>query len=99
MSTISTGDGNMISFVVPFYKSEGTVVPLYDALCALSPQLPGHEFEFVFIEDCGGDGTWDAIAALAARDSRVKAVQFSRNFGQHYAISAGLDICPETGRW
>ncbi len=87
----------MISFVVPFYRSEGTVVPLHEALCALAPRLPGHELEFVFVEDCGGDGTWDAIAALAARDSRVKAVQFSRNFGQHYAISAGLDAC--RGDW
>lgn len=87
----------MISFVVPFYKSEKTVKPLYEALCDLEEHIPVDPLEFLFIEDCGGDGTWEAIQKLAARDSRVKAVQFSRNFGQHYAISAGLELC--SGDW
>ncbi len=87
----------MISIIVPFYKSEKTVDPLYEALCALEPRIPGESFEFVFIEDCGGDGSWNAIGELAVRDPRVKAVQFSRNFGQHYGISAGLELC--SGDW
>ena len=87
----------MISIIVPFYKSEKTVEPLYEALCALEPRIPGESFEFVFIEDCGGDGSWNAIGDLAVRDPRVKAVQFSRNFGQHYGISAGLELC--SGDW
>ncbi len=87
----------MISIIVPFYKSENTVEPLYEALCALERRIPGETFEFVFIEDCGGDGSWNAIGALAERDPRVKAVQFSRNFGQHYGISAGLELC--SGDW
>ena len=37
------------------------------------------------------------IAHLALRDSRVKGIQFSRNFGQHYGITAGLDYCD--GDW
>lgn len=87
----------MISFVVPFYKSEKTVEPLYEALCDLEERISIERFEFVFIEDCGGDGTWEVIQKLASQDPRVKAVQFSRNFGQHYAISAGLELC--SGDW
>ncbi len=87
----------MISIIVPFYMSENTVEPLYEALCALERRIPDQTFEFVFIEDCGGDGSWNAIGALAVRDPRVKAVQFSRNFGQHYGISAGLELC--SGDW
>jgi dolichol-phosphate mannosyltransferase len=37
------------------------------------------------------------IVDLAKRDTRVKGIQFSRNFGQHYGITAGLDHCD--GDW
>ena len=42
------------------------------------------------VEDCGGDRSWEIIRELARRDPRVKGIQFSRNFGQHYGITAGL---------
>jgi len=40
---------------------------------------------------------WEVIIALASQDSRVKGIQLSRNFGQHYAITAGLEYA--TGEW
>jgi dolichol-phosphate mannosyltransferase len=49
------------------------------------------------VEDCGGDKSWPLILELAQRDARVKGIQFSRNFGQHYGITAGLDHCD--GDW
>jgi dolichol-phosphate mannosyltransferase len=49
------------------------------------------------VEDAGGDRSWEIINALAARDPRVKGIRFSRNFGQHYGITAGLDHC--NGDW
>ena len=87
----------LISFIVPFYKSKATVRLLYEKLCALSPLLRGEPLEFVFVEDCGEDGSWEILQEIAQTDSRVKAIQFSRNFGQHYAITAGLDLC--SGDW
>lgn len=59
--------------------------------------VPPDEREYVFLEDCGEDGSWEILAGLALRDPRVKVAQFSRNFGQHYAISAGLELC--SGDW
>lgn len=87
----------MISIVVPFYKSKNTVLLLYDNLCALSYSIIEETFEFLFIEDYGEDGSWELIKEIALKDPRVKAVHFSRNFGQHYAISAGLELC--SGDW
>jgi dolichol-phosphate mannosyltransferase len=43
------------------------------------------------VEDCGGDRSWEIIRELARKDPRVKGIQFSRNFGQHHGITAGLD--------
>jgi dolichol-phosphate mannosyltransferase len=54
-------------------------------------------FEIVLVEDCGGDRSWEIIERLAAADPRVIGMQFSRNFGQHYGITAGMDAC--RGDW
>ncbi len=85
-----------LSVVIPVYKAENCLDELYrrlkSALETISP-----EFEIVLVEDCGGDRSWEIIEQLASRDGRVKGIQFSRNFGQHYGITAGLDYC--NGDW
>jgi dolichol-phosphate mannosyltransferase len=86
----------LISVVIPVYKAEKILDELYrrlrDALETVSPA-----FEIVLVEDCGGDRSWDVIERLAQADPRVVGLQFSRNFGQHYGITAGLDQC--RGDW
>ncbi|MES2352175.1 MAG: glycosyltransferase family 2 protein [Pseudomonadota bacterium] len=86
----------LISVVIPVYKAERILDELYrrlrDALEPLSPH-----FEIVLVEDCGGDRSWEVIERLAAADPRVVGLQFSRNFGQHYGITAGMDQC--RGDW
>ncbi len=86
----------MISFIVPFYKSKETIIPLYNKLCDLD-SLINEEFEFIFIEDNSEDGSWEIIQQIAENDPRLKAIRFSRNFGQHKGITAGLDLC--SGDW
>jgi glycosyltransferase involved in cell wall biosynthesis len=82
----------IISVVVPVYKAEHCLDELYHRLvAALTPITSG--FEIVLVEDCGGDNSWQVIERLAAADPRVHGIQFSRNFGQHYGITAGLDHC------
>lgn len=86
----------LLSVVIPVYKAEHCLDELYRRLkAALEGISP--EFEIVLVEDCGGDGSWQAITRLAAADPRVRGIQFSRNFGQHYGITAGLDHC--RGDW
>ena len=52
---------------------------------------------FIFVDDCSPDATWDELARLAGSDERVKAVRLSRNFGQHHALTACMDLC--SGDW
>jgi len=85
-----------ISVVIPVYQAEGCLEELYRRLAASLGGI-SRDFEIVLIEDCGGDRSWDIIHDLAAKDPRVKGIQFSRNFGQHYGITAGLDHCD--GDW
>ena len=85
-----------ISVVIPVYKADGCLEELYrrlkDSLTTITDN-----FEIVLVEDCGGDQSWPMIVDLARRDGRVMGIQFSRNFGQHYGITAGLHHC--NGDW
>lgn len=86
----------LISVVSPVYKAEGCLHELYGRLCASLEPITS-DFEIILVEDCGGDRSWEIIRELALADPRVKGIQFSRNFGQHYGITAGLDHCK--GDW
>ena len=93
----SAGQGGAhISVVVPLYRCEKCVEELYRRLVA-SLEAITPLFEIVLVNDGSPEGDWDLMRKLAARDQRVKAVNLSRNFGQHYAISAGLDLAE--GDW
>ncbi len=85
-----------LSVVIPVYKAENCLQELYRRLCNSLAQITDN-FEIILVEDCGGDKSWDVIEDLAKNDPRVIGIQFSRNFGQHYGITAGLDHC--RGEW
>ena len=86
----------LLSVVIPVYKAEQSLDELYRRLKA-SLEMISPDFEILLVEDCGGDRSWEIIERLAAADPRVRGIQLSRNFGQHYGITAGLDSC--RGHW
>ena len=79
-----------ISVVVPVYREADNVAPLCRRLVPVLERITP-DFEILFIDDGSTDGTLAAIAAENARDPRIHAVSFSRNFGKEIAIAAGLD--------
>lgn len=85
-----------ISIVTPVYKAETCIEELYEQLVFELEKITT-DFEIIMVEDCGGDASWAIIERLAKSDNRLKGIKLSRNFGQHYAISAGLDVCD--GDW
>ena len=48
------------------------------------------DYEIILVNDASPDDTWTEIIKECSADPRVKGINLSRNFGQHYAISAGL---------
>lgn len=79
----------MISFVVPVYRSAESLPELHRRLAAVFGPAP-EDFEVIFVEDCGGDRSWDVIQQLAAQDARVRGLRMSRNYGQHNALLCGI---------
>ena len=82
--------GGLISIIVPCYNEETAIPYFYDAITAQSAKMDGLEFEYLFVNDGSRDRTLDVLKEYAQKDSRVKYVSFSRNFGKESAIYAGL---------
>lgn len=79
-----------ISIVTPVYACSACLPALYERIAkTLSPITD--DFEIIMVNDYSPDNAWVVIKELACKDSRVKGMNLSRNFGQHQAITAGLD--------
>jgi len=85
-----------ISIVVPVYGCRTALVELYLRLKTTLTQIT-ERFEIILVNDASPDGAWETIKELAEKDGRVIGIDFSRNFGQHYAITAGLEHAK--GEW
>ncbi len=77
------------SVVVPVFNEEGNLREVHRRLAAVLAPLG--TYEIVFVDDGSRDRSWDLICEIAARDPAVRGLRFSRNFGHHVALTAGLD--------
>jgi glycosyltransferase involved in cell wall biosynthesis len=84
----------IISVVVPCYNEESAVSIFYDEMIKiLAANMETQETitsEFIFVDDGSVDSTCAVLKNLALRDSRVRYIIFSRNFGKEAALLAGL---------
>jgi dolichol-phosphate mannosyltransferase len=79
-----------IGVVVPVYQGEPTLAELHRRLVAELSALTD-DWEVVFVDDGSRDRSWVMLEEFATRDARVRAIKLVRNFGEHVAITAGLD--------
>lgn len=85
-----------ISVVSPVYRAEMIVSELVKQV--KENLLPiTEDFEIILVNDASPDNSWAEITKEATKDNRVKGLNLSRNFGQHYAITAGLNFAK--GEW
>ena len=82
-----------LSIISPVYGCAGCLESLHHRVSQTVRSL-GLSYEIVFVDDRGPDDSWLVMSALARTDpAHVRAIRLSRNFGQQYAISAGLAEC------
>jgi dolichol-phosphate mannosyltransferase len=78
-----------LSVVSPVYRGEKMLSELVERIHkAISPLTDN--YEIVLVNDCSPDNSWERISEICAVDKKVKGINLSRNFGQPYAITAGL---------
>ena len=85
-----------ISVIIPVYGCDKSLPKLYERLTASLESIV-KKYEIILIDDCGPGNTWEIIQSITKRDGSVKGIRLSRNFGQHIAITAGLE--ESIGSW
>ncbi len=78
------------SVIVPMYNEEAVIAETYLRLTRVMEGF-GESYEIIFINDGSKDKTKDMLSELCKSDSRIKLVDFARNFGHQVAITAGMD--------
>lgn len=80
-----------ISFVIAVYRNEGAITRTYEKIRSVfADELRQHDYELVFVDDGSDDGSLQEILQLRQHDEKIKAITFTRNFGQMAAMLAGL---------
>jgi len=85
-----------LSVVIPLYKCSAAI---HELTQRLEVSLPGihKDCEIIFVNDDSPENDWDIVKTIAAKNPKIKGIKLSRNFGQHYAITAGLEHA--SGEW
>ena len=86
----------LFSVVSPVYKAE-KIVPELVRRITDSIKSISEDYEIVLVCDGSPDNSWLTIKEECAKDEKVKGINLSRNFGQHYAITAGMRYAK--GEW
>lgn len=81
-----------ISIIVPVYYNADTLELLYEDMKEKILTELG-DYEIVLVDDGSGDDSWQVMNRLRERDSHIKLLKLSRNFGEHAALLAGLCAC------
>jgi undecaprenyl-phosphate 4-deoxy-4-formamido-L-arabinose transferase len=82
-----------VSILIPVYKNDGGLDELVRRISAtMSSSSYSNRFELILIDDCSPDNSWQVIQQLAKTHHFVQGATLSRNFGQHNAIMAGLNL-------
>ena len=93
---MSTNKSVKISVVSPVYRGEKMVGELVrrnvEALKTITD-----DFEIILVNDASPDNSWFEIENECKKSPKIKGLNLSRNFGQHYAIMAGLNYA--SGEW
>lgn len=85
-----------ISVVIPVYGCKVCLVELCSRITTTIENIPA-QLEIILVNDASPDNAWETIKELNEEDQRIKGINLARNFGQHHAITAGLDYA--AGDW
>jgi len=80
-----------ISIISPIYLAEYSISEFVNRICLAVSKI-SDDFEIILIEDGSPDNSWAVIEKICLTNKKVKGVKLSRNFGQHNAISAGMEL-------
>ena len=86
-------DNKKLSFVIPCYRSENTVMKVVEEIEETVSTRQGYSYEIILVNDGSPDNVWDVIKQISKKDEHVIGINLAKNFGQHSALLAGYNQC------
>lgn len=81
-----------LSIIIPIFNEKETIDELYKRLIeSLKKDFSKNTYEIIFVDDGSNDNSFELLRKLRRKNKKIKLIQFSRNFGHHIAITAGID--------
>lgn len=82
-------DNKVVSIVIPVFNEADALPHFYDSLKAVLKKIK-QSFEIIFVDDGSTDDTPNLLKKYSGKDSTVRVLTLSRNFGKEQATTAGL---------
>ncbi len=82
-----------ISIIIPCFNEEQVISHTYERVDKTMKSFKHGGYELIFINDGSRDKTLEILRGISQKDSHVKILSFSRNFGHQPAVTAGINIC------
>ncbi|MEA4852909.1 MAG: glycosyltransferase family 2 protein [Christensenella sp.] len=82
-----------ISIIIPVYYNEENLKSMYAGLREEALEKLPCDYEIIMVDDGSGDRSYSIMEELASQDPKITLVKLSRNFGEHAALLAGLNVC------
>lgn len=90
ISNVESRPSDEIAVIVPVYFGKDVLQELCRRLISTLSKIT-ERFSVILVDDRSPDNAWPLIQQLGQGDQRIRGIQLSRNFGQHYALTAGID--------
>lgn len=87
------GEFKKVSFVIPCYRSEKTIMMVVDEIEQTMEKRKEYEYEIILVNDGSPDQVWSVIEERANKDEHICGINLAKNFGQHSALMAGYNYC------
>lgn len=81
-----------LSFVIPCYRSQNTVLTVVDEIETTMKQRTEISYEIILVNDGSPDKVWEVIRKRAREDEHIIGINLAKNFGQHSALMAGYNF-------
>ena len=78
-----------VSLIIPVYNEEETITYFLEKIDIIINNID-YSFEIIFIDDGSKDRTLETLLKARQKDSRIKILELSRNFGKELAMAAGF---------
>ncbi|MCR5233036.1 MAG: glycosyltransferase [Lachnospiraceae bacterium] len=79
-----------LSFIIPCYRSKNTIEHVIDEISRTVGDMSISDYEIIAVDDCSPDNVYEVLKELGKANPRVRSIRFSKNFGQHAGMIAGV---------